>query len=83
MRPMKRVHLSGIDLNLLVVLDDVGFSDLGCYGGEIPTPNIDSLARGGLRFTQFYNTARCWPRNRSATQPPGRLIRYTSEPYSA
>jgi arylsulfatase len=48
--------------NIVVILaDDLGFSDLGCYGGEIQTPNLDSLAAGGLRFTQFYNTARCWP----------------------
>ncbi len=48
--------------NIMVILaDDLGFSDLGCYGGEIETPNLDGLARGGLRFTQFYNTARCWP----------------------
>ena len=48
--------------NVLVILaDDLGYSDLGCYGGEIETPHLDSLARGGLRFTQFYNTARCWP----------------------
>jgi arylsulfatase len=46
---------------LLIVADDLGFSDLGCYGSEIATPNLDALARGGLRFTQFYNTARCWP----------------------
>ena len=39
----------------------MGFSDAGCYGGEIQTPNLDRLAKGGLRFTQFYNTARCWP----------------------
>src|SRR5262245_18056712 len=39
----------------------MGFSDAGCYGGEIATPNLDALARNGLRFTQFYNTARCWP----------------------
>jgi arylsulfatase len=39
----------------------MGFSDAGCYGGEIHTPNLDRLAAGGLRFTQFYNTARCWP----------------------
>jgi len=46
--------------NIVVVLvDDVGFSDLGCYGGEIPTPNLDKLAAEGVRFTQFYNTARC------------------------
>ena len=48
--------------NILVILaDDLGYSDLGCYGGEIPTPNLDRLAAGGLRFTQFYNTARCCP----------------------
>jgi len=46
---------------LLILADDLGYSDLGCYGGEIATPNIDRLAAGGLRFTQFYNTARCWP----------------------
>ncbi len=46
---------------LLIVADDLGFSDLGCYGGEIATPNLDRLAHHGLRFTQFYNTARCWP----------------------
>lgn len=48
--------------NILVILaDDLGYSDVGCYGGEIRTPNLDSLARGGLQFTQFYNTGRCWP----------------------
>jgi len=48
--------------NVLVILaDDLGFSDLGSYGGEIDTPNLDRLAAGGLRFTQGYNTARCWP----------------------
>ncbi len=46
---------------LLIVADDMGFSDAGCYGGEIATPNLDTLAKNGLRFTQFYNTARCWP----------------------
>lgn len=46
---------------LIIVADDMGFSDTGCYGGEIQTPNLDSLAKDGLRFTQFYNTARCWP----------------------
>ena len=46
---------------LLILADDLGFSDLGCYGGEIATPNLDALASNGLRFTQFYNTARCWP----------------------
>ena len=49
---------------LLIMADDMGWSDIGCYGGEIPTPNIDALAKGGLRFTQFYNTARCSPNSR-------------------
>jgi arylsulfatase A-like enzyme len=48
--------------NILVILaDDLGYSDIGSYGGEISTPNIDALAAGGIRFTQCYNTARCWP----------------------
>jgi len=48
--------------NILIILtDDMGFSDLGCFGGEIDTPNLDALAAGGLRFTEFHNTARCWP----------------------
>ena len=48
--------------NVVVVLtDDMGFSDLGCYGGEMTTPNLDALAANGLRFTQFYNCARCCP----------------------
>nr|MCU0978496.1 sulfatase-like hydrolase/transferase [Pirellulaceae bacterium] len=48
--------------NIVVILvDDMGFSDIGCYGSEIPTPNLDQLAANGLRFTQFYNTARCCP----------------------
>jgi arylsulfatase A-like enzyme len=48
--------------NILLILgDDIGFSDLGCCGGEISTPNLDSLATNGLRFTQFYNTSRCCP----------------------
>jgi len=48
--------------NIVVMLvDDMGFSDIGCYGSEIPTPNLDKLASTGLRFTQFYNTGRCCP----------------------
>jgi arylsulfatase len=48
--------------NIIVILsDDMGYSDLGCFGGEIKTPNLDGLAAGGVRFTQFYNTARCCP----------------------
>ncbi len=46
---------------LLILADDLGYSDIGCYGGEIATPNLDRLAKGGLRFTQFYNCARCCP----------------------
>src|SRR5262245_54283696 len=48
--------------NIIIIMsDDMGFSDIGCYGGEINTPNLDSLAANGVRFTQFYNTARCCP----------------------
>ncbi|QDU61426.1 Arylsulfatase [Planctomycetes bacterium Pan216] len=46
---------------VLIMADDMGFSDIGCYGGEIETPTLDRLAREGLRFTQFYNTGRCCP----------------------
>ncbi len=46
---------------VLLLADDLGFSDIGCYGGEIATPNLDRLAAGGVRLTQMYNTARCWP----------------------
>ena len=46
---------------VVILLDDLGYSDLGCYGGEIRTPNIDGLAAGGLRFTRFYNASRCCP----------------------
>ena len=45
---------------VFILADDLGYSDPGCYGGEIETPNLDALARDGVRFTQFYNTARCW-----------------------
>jgi arylsulfatase A-like enzyme len=48
--------------NILIILnDDMGYSDIGCYGGEIETPNLDRLAANGLRYSQFYNTARCSP----------------------
>jgi arylsulfatase A-like enzyme len=46
---------------LLILADDMGFADAACYGGEIHTPNLDRLAANGVRFTQFYNAARCWP----------------------
>ncbi len=48
--------------NIIIIMsDDMGFSDIGCYGGEINTPNLDALATNGVRFTQFYNNARCCP----------------------
>src|SRR5262245_17670230 len=46
---------------LMIMSDDMGFSDLGCYGSGIETPNLDALAKDGLRFTQFYNMGRCCP----------------------
>ena len=46
---------------VLIMLDDMGYSDLGCYGGEIETPNIDALAQNGVKFSQFYNAGRCCP----------------------
>lgn len=46
---------------VLIMADDMGYSDLSCYGSEIPTPNLDELAKSGIRFRQFYNTARCCP----------------------
>lgn len=46
---------------VLIMSDDMGFSDIGCYGGEVPTPTLDGLAENGLRFAQFYNTGRCCP----------------------
>lgn len=48
--------------NIMIIMsDDMGYSDIGCYGGEINTPNLDTLAKDGIRFTQFYNTSRCCP----------------------
>ena len=46
---------------IIIMADDMGWSDIGCYGSEIETPNLDRLAKNGLRFTQFYNTGRCCP----------------------
>ena len=46
---------------LLIMVDDMGFSDIGCYGGEIQTPNLDKLANEGIRFSRYYNTAKCFP----------------------
>ena len=44
---------------ILIMVDDMGYSDIGCYGSEVKTPNLDKLAEGGLRFRQFYNCAKC------------------------
>lgn len=79
---------------IIVLVDDMGYSDIGCYGGEIDTPNLDSLATGGLRFTQFYNSGRCCPTRASLmtglhphevgighmTAPPGKPLGFTG-PY--
>lgn len=50
---------------ILIMVDDMGYSDLGCFGSEIDTPNIDALADGGIRFTSFYNCAKCETSRRS------------------
>jgi arylsulfatase A-like enzyme len=55
MKPAERPNI------VLIMADDMGYSDIGCYGGEVHTPNLDRLAAGGLRFSQFYNAARCCP----------------------
>jgi len=56
-----RLDAAGRPNIILFLCDDLGWSDIGCYGGEIPTPNIDALAKRGVRFTQFYNNAVCGP----------------------
>ncbi len=62
---MARASEAGVDAQrpniLLIMADDMGWSDIGCYGGEIRTPNLNALAAGGVQFTQFYNTGRCCP----------------------
>ena len=58
----KKIPKKEIPPNIILILaDDMGYSDIGCYGGEINTPRLDELAKNGLRFTQFYNGARCCP----------------------
>ena len=46
---------------LIILVDDMGYSDIGCFGSEIHTPNIDRLAAGGMKFAEMYNTAKCFP----------------------
>ncbi|MAF10753.1 hypothetical protein CMK11_09895 [Candidatus Poribacteria bacterium] len=52
---------------VLILADDMGWSDLGCFGGEIATPHLDALAAGGLRMTQLYSAARCCPTGSAAS----------------
>jgi len=59
---------------IVILADDLGFSDLGSYGGEIDTPHLGRLAGGGLRFTQGYNTYRCWPSRAAGPDPVGGLM---------
>ena len=56
---MNRENISQRPNIVLIMADDLGFCDLGCYGGEIRTPNLDQLAQNGVRFTHFYNNAVC------------------------
>ena len=68
---------------VIILVDDMGFSDIGCYGSEIETPNLDSLASNGLRFTQFYNSGRCCPTRASlmtGLQPHQVGIGHMTEP---
>lgn len=57
--PLEDAISAGRPNIVLIMADDLGFSDIGCYGSEIDTPNLDALAAEGMRFTQFYNTAKC------------------------
>lgn len=59
--PTVEAQVTGKPNIIIILADDMGFSDIGCYGGEIATPNLDALAKNGIRFTQFYNAARCCP----------------------
>jgi len=54
------LQLSGKPNIVLIMADDMGYSDLGCFGGEIQTPSLDSLAENGIRFTNFYSENMCW-----------------------
>ena len=54
---------------VLILADDLGYSDLGCYGGEIDTPHLNQLAANGLRFTECYNAGRCCPTSPRSAKP--------------
>ena len=60
-QPSKQAALAAVPNILIILADDLGYSDIGCYGGEISTPNLDRLAENGLQFRNFYNAARCCP----------------------
>ena len=69
--PLHRCAETAPRPNIIIILvDDMGFSDIGCYGSEIQTPNLDMVAAKGLRFTQFYNTGRCCPTRAIAADRP-------------
>ena len=59
--PAAAQQTSGRPNVVVILVDDMGWSDIGCYGGEIATPHLDALAANGVRFTQFYVTPRCSP----------------------
>src|ERR1044071_3920192 len=60
--PSQKTSPSPKKPNIIIILaDDMGYSDIGCFGSEIKTPNLDAMAKGGLRLTQFYNSSRCCP----------------------
>src|SRR6187200_2507425 len=63
---------------ILILADDLGYSDLGCYGGEIATPNLDAPAAGGVRYCQFGNCARCRP-TAPACSPPDYIAKYSTK----
>ena len=69
---------------VLILADDMGYSDLGCYGSEIRIPNLDGLAAQGLRFSQMYNFARCCPSSAALLKkcaPCGRTSRLGYPPF--
>ncbi|MFT4735685.1 MAG: arylsulfatase A-like enzyme, partial [Arcticibacterium sp.] len=60
-RPESQNEIKSKPNVILILADDMGFADLGCYGSEVNTPNLDKLAAKGMRFTQMHNTSKCFP----------------------